>query len=94
MVESARAVCVAWKEVLRGRDEDSKEKCMEAYKEEKKKIKSCMCQSKKEVNEQFRRKMNEDLIKNRKQFWKEESRADEKKEERWREEMGGQHRGE
>ena len=51
MVESARAVCVAWKEVLRGRDEDSKEKCMEAYKEEKKKIKSCMCQSKKEVNE-------------------------------------------
>ena len=44
---------------------------MEAYKEEKKKIKRCIYQSKKEVNEQFRRKMSQDVDGNRKLFWKE-----------------------
>ena len=47
---------------------------MEAYKEEKKKkVKRCIYQSKKKVNEQFRRKMNEDVNGNRKLFWKEVS---------------------
>ena len=44
---------------------------MEAYKEEKRKDKSCTIQSKTKVNEQFGRKMNEDMNENRKLFWKE-----------------------
>ena len=39
------------KEVLGARGEDVKERCMEANKEEKKKIKRCKNQSKKEINE-------------------------------------------
>ena len=34
---------------------------MEAYREEKRKVKRCIYQSKKEVNEQFGRKMNEEV---------------------------------
>ena len=56
------------------RDEDAKERCLEAYKEEKRKVKSCIYHSKKEVNEQFGRKMNQDLNRNRKLFWKELSK--------------------
>ena len=44
---------------------------MEIYREEKRKIKRCIYQSKKEVNEQFGRKMNRDVDGNRKLFWKE-----------------------
>ena len=40
----------AWKEVLGAREEDAKERCMEAYKEENRKVKRCIYQSKKEVN--------------------------------------------
>ena len=40
-------------------DEEIKERCMEAYREEKRKVKRCIVQSKKKVNEQFGRKMNE-----------------------------------
>ena len=46
---------------------------MEAYKEEKRKIKRCIYQGKKKVNEQFGKKMNEDVNENRKLFWKEVS---------------------
>ena len=44
---------------------------MEAYSEEKRKVKGCIYQSKRKVNEQFGRKMNEDVNENRKLFWKE-----------------------
>ena len=46
---------------------------METYKEEKGKIRRCIYQSKKKVNEQFGRKMNKDINGNRKLFWKEMS---------------------
>ena len=56
----------AWKQVLGARDESAKERCMGAYREEKRKRKRCIYQSRKEVNEQFGRKMNQDLNGNRK----------------------------
>ena len=37
-------------------DEEAKERCMEAYREKKRKVKMCIYQSKKKVNEQFGRK--------------------------------------
>ena len=58
----------AWKGVLAASDEETKERCMEAYREEKRKVKRCITQSKKKVNEQFGRKMNEDVNGNRKFF--------------------------
>ena len=60
----------AWKEVLGARDEVAKERCMETYKEEKRKVKKCIYQSKKEVIEQFGRKMNQDVNGKSKLFWK------------------------
>ena len=65
----------AWKEVLTASVEEAKERCMEAYREENRKVKMCIIQSKKKVNEQFGRKMNEDVGGNRKLFWKEWSNA-------------------
>ena len=59
----------SWKGVLAACDEETKERCMEAYREEKRKVKRCIIQSKKKVNEQFGRKMNEDVNGNRKLFW-------------------------
>ena len=44
---------------------------METYREEKRKLKKFLYQSKKEVHEQFGRKMNEDVNGNRNFFWKE-----------------------
>ena len=44
---------------------------MEAYIEEKRRVKRCITQSKKKVNEQFGRMINEDVNGNRKLFWKE-----------------------
>ena len=58
------------KEVLAGRDEEAKERHMEAYREEKRKVKRCIIQGKKKVNEQYGRKMNEDVNGNRKVLWK------------------------
>ena len=55
--------------------EEPKERCMEAYKEERRKVKRCIYQSKKKVNEQFGRKMNEDLNGNMKLFCKEVSNS-------------------
>ena len=48
----------AWKGVLAASDEETKQRCMEAYREKKKTIKRCIIQSKKKVNEQFVRKIN------------------------------------
>ena len=39
--------------------------------EEKRKVKRCVIRSKKKVNEQFGKKINEDVNGNRKLFWKE-----------------------
>ena len=64
----------AWKGMLAASDE-TKERCMEAYREEKRKVIRCIIQSKKKVNEQFGRKMNEDVNGNRKLFWKKVSNA-------------------
>ena len=41
---------------------------MEAYREQRRKVKRCMIQSRKKINEQFERKMNEDVNYNRKLF--------------------------
>ena len=45
----------AWKVVLAASYEETKERCMEAYREEKKKVKRCIIQRKKKVNEHFRK---------------------------------------
>ena len=45
---------------LEARDEDARERCLEAYKVETRKVKRCIYQSKKEVQEQFGREMNQD----------------------------------
>ena len=41
-----------WEELLGARDEHTKERCMEAYKEEVRKVKSCIYRSKGEVHKQ------------------------------------------
>ena len=61
--------------MLGARDEDARERCLEVYKEEKRKVIRFIYQSKKEVKEQFGRKMNKDVNGNRKLFWKEVSKA-------------------
>ena len=48
--EIRAAVCrkeAPWKEVLAANVEDAKERCMESYREEKRKVKMCKIQSKK-----------------------------------------------
>ena len=54
-------------------DEEAKERCMEAYREDKRKVKRRIYQSKKKVIEQFGRKTNEDMNVNRTLFLKEVS---------------------
>ena len=44
--------------MLGASDQKAKERCMEAYIEEKRKVKRCIYQSKNKVNEQFGKKMN------------------------------------
>ena len=68
--------------MLGASDEEAKERCMEAYREEKRNVEKCIYQSKKIVNEQFGGKMNKDVNGNRKLFWKEVSNA-----------KGGWHKG-
>ena len=48
--------------MLGARNEDAKERCMLADREEKRKVKMCIYQSKRDVNEQFGRKMNQDVL--------------------------------
>ena len=43
------------------------------YRKDKRNVKRCIIQSKKKVNEEFGRKMNEDVNGNGKLFWKEVS---------------------
>ena len=45
----------ALKGVLAARDEETKERCMEACREEKRKVKRCIIRSKKKVNEHLGR---------------------------------------
>ena len=54
---------------------EAKERCMKAYREEKRKVKRSIYHNKKKVNEQFGRKMKEDGNGNKKLFWKEGSNA-------------------
>ena len=49
----------------------AKEICLEVSKEEKRNVERVIYQSKKEVYEQFERKMNKDVNGNRELFWKE-----------------------
>ena len=65
--------------MLGTREEAGRGKFLEDYKREKKKVKRCIYQSKKEVQEQFGRKMNQDANGNKKLFWKEVSIANEEK---------------
>ena len=51
----------AWKGVLAASEEETKDRCMETYREEKRKVKRFIIQRKKKVNEQFGRKVNEDV---------------------------------
>ena len=53
--------------MLAASDEETKERCMEAYREKKRKVKRCIYQSKKKVN---KRKTNEGVNGNRKLFFK------------------------
>ena len=52
---------------------------MEACKEEKRKVKRCIYQSKEEVQKQFGRDMNQHVNGNRKLFWKEVSKMNGRK---------------
>ena len=52
--------------MLAASDEEAKERCMKVYREENRKVKRCIYQSKKKLNGQFGRKMNEDVNENRK----------------------------
>ena len=58
----------AWKQALAVSDEE-KERCLEAYSKERRKVKRCIYQRKKKVNEQFGKKMDEDVNGNRKLLW-------------------------
>ena len=51
-------VAVKRKKALGARNEDARERCSDVYKEENRKVKRCIYQSKKEVQEQFGRKIN------------------------------------
>ena len=56
--------------MLAASDEEAKERCMEAYREENRKVKRCIYKRKKKINEHFERNLNEDVNGNRKLFWK------------------------
>ena len=61
---------------MRARDKVAKYRCMEIYKQENGKVRKYVYQSKNDVNEQFRTKMNQDINANRKLFWKDVNKAD------------------
>ena len=68
-----------WKMLTTG-DEEGKERCMETYREDKRKVKRCIqvYQTKKKLNKHFGRKMNEDVNENRKSLWKRTGRRRER----------------
>ena len=51
--DAVRIKEAACKGVLEATDEETKERCIEAHREEKRKVKSCIIRSKKKVNKQF-----------------------------------------
>ena len=51
MKVAIRRKVAAWKGVLAARNEETKERCMEAYRGKKRKVKRCIIQSKKKVKE-------------------------------------------
>ena len=53
---------VVWKDVLEAKDENMKERCIEIYKEEKTRVKSCLYQSKMYTNEQFPWKISQNVM--------------------------------
>ena len=61
---------------------------MGAYKEEKRKVKRCMYQSKEEVQEQFGRKMNQGVNEYMKLFLKEVNNAKRRKGGEWQQNKG------
>ena len=54
--------------MLRARDKVAKERCMEVYKQEKRKVKGLIYQSKDEVSENFEKMINQNVDRNRKCF--------------------------
>ena len=60
----------AWKDVMGARVEVTKDRLWRSVKKKRKRLRKCIYQGKKEVNEQFRRKMNQDEDRTRKFFWK------------------------
>ena len=54
--------------VLAASNEETKERCMKAHRDEKRNVQRCIIQNKNKVNEQFGRKMNEAVNGNRKLF--------------------------
>ena len=50
------------------RDDAENDRYLDIYKEENRKVEKCIYQRKREVNEQFGRKMNQDVDENRKLF--------------------------
>ena len=58
----------AWKHTLGTRDKVAKERCMEVYKQEKRKVKGLIYQSKDEVSENFEKMINQNVDRNRKCF--------------------------
>ena len=68
MPDAEKKPGIWYRQRLGARDEEAKERCMEACIVEKGKVKRCIYQSKKKVNEQFGRKVNEDVNGNRNCF--------------------------
>ena len=68
MKQAVKSKKEAWLNVLEAQDVFLKERCLEVYKEEKRKTERCISRRKKEVNEQFGRRMNEDMQGNKKLF--------------------------
>ena len=64
---------------LRGRRHWEQKKGIRTFAKKKKKVKRCIYQSKKEVNEQFGRKMNQYVDGNKKSFWKDVSKVNGRK---------------
>ena len=76
VVKAAVEIKVASRKGLLGaRDDDAKELYIQVYQEEKRRVKRCIYQTKREVNKQFRKKMDQDVDGNRQLFSKEVSKV-------------------
>ena len=61
----------AWNDVLKAVNEFDRESCIEIYRRKKRLTKRCLRDRRREINEQFGKKMSEDVKGNSKLFWKE-----------------------